>query len=1770
MKRQFARIAKTFILLVCILSFYGSVFGQDQTNVRFTQGSVGDGGSLSFGIPLGNFPGRGISLPVGLSYSSSVWRIQHHTVIRESNHLKQSVAQALYSEYSTAGWTSSLGVPQIEWPRSDEVYDPKGRPAECCTYNYRVARVTIHMPNGSTHEFRKSDYYHTGGIDVSGIFFAVDGSRMKYVSSDADTGYLYLPDGTNYYLDAGSCLITDARGNSVSYSASTHQWTDTVGRTLPNPLAAAPVPDEETYYTLPGLSGVNSGQQVYILRWKYLNEVLTPDENNDTPELRYIASHYLPDPGSMPSNAGGTNYPQPQSSQHQSLFASAVPTSDDPPEIPVETMVLGPGQSGGAFFNPVVLGEIQLPDGSIYKFSYNVYGEIDKILYPTGAYEKYAYDTMLSYQDGYRLPYVEANRKVASRVQSISGQGDDLLEWTYSQTQAGNGDRTTSIIAPDKTRTEIVKYDFPEPGDNAGKQYWPLGLADSRNGMIFEERFYSTSTNGLGGSLLRRELTKYEQTSNAYTYNAPGISPTYVVHVDARRNVRPVKKVSLLFEGTGPALAQASEFIYDNTNEFTTGVDQTVSKVYNYAAVNNSSPTDLAQAGAVDSSAFVGALVKYTEISYLNDSSYQLAYIFGLPASVTVKDGVTNAPLSRSEMIYDESTLTYDGAARGLPTSQTVWDSSKGSSSDPNNYLVTHAKFDQWGNRIEATDAKGNVTTTAYDPTHHTYPETMTSAVPDQNGGTYGSTSAFTSLAEFDYTTGLVLSTTDANSQTTTMEYNDLLLRPTKITASNGQQTITEYGMPDGSGIFQSGQRFVHVKTQTDTTHWSEAYSWFDGAGRTYQTKKIDALGDIFTDTEFDDMGRVKRSTNPYRTGETPRWTSPTYDDLSRTTKITLPDPTSTPTTVQVTYGLSTSGVLGTTKTITDQAGRKRKGIVDALGNMVRVVEDPDGDNLVTDYVFDKMGNLRKTAQGSQNRYFRYDSLGRVIYARQVEQDANANFSGANYADPITGNDQWSVRYQYDDNGNISSITDARNKTINAAYDHLNRLTVRDYSDTAMPDVHFYFDGKGLDSVPGFSKGQTTRVSSSVSETRYTSFDGSGNLLSSQQITDGNTYNFSYGYNLSNTLIREVYPSGRVVQNDLSSDGRLTRVSSSKNSTSGLFPYLENVTYNSQGLTKSLQLGNGYWESTAYNERQQVSQIALGTTNESSNLLKLEFAYTSMNAHDNNGSLREQKITVPTIGGANGFTATQTYIYDSLNRIKSTAETIGGSPTWKQTFNYDLYGNRTFDTTSGATTTLGSCQQVTCNPTVNTANNRFSSGQYYSYDANGNLTSNPDAWTFNYDSENHQTEVKDDEGLTKGLYYYDGDGRRVKKITDDETTIFVYDASGKLTAEYSTKLAETPQVNYLTMDHLGSARITTGAGGGIVSRKDFSAFGEKTITAQRTEGLGYAPDEVRQDYTGYQKDAESGLEFAQARYYNSQHGRFTSVDPLAASGTIKDPQTFNRYSYSLNNPYKFTDPLGLTPNSCGTQQSSCEGGTGSGSSNIDEAMAAHDKRVKDIQTQQKAQAAANKGDLSGMLGVLEASGNPGDFVVKGRVGDSDAVIKHNGKYWIENVYGKDYITDQNTINLLNTAINQMGNNIYEAIKEVRAINDLSKINTTSSIGGSGPSATHDSADQVLRALVLKNNKIYDDLITVLSNTLVSVPVTAKREEKVVPPDFHDSDILPMGSVSTTGAANLAIASAMFLRRTANELARQEFRNRYPNQFLPYQFFQADTDDFKDY
>jgi RHS repeat-associated protein len=318
--------------------------------------------------------------------------------------------------------------------------------------------------------------------------------------------------------------------------------------------------------------------------------------------------------------------------------------------------------------------------------------------------------------------------------------------------------------------------------------------------------------------------------------------------------------------------------------------------------------------------------------------------------------------------------------------------------------------------------------------------------------------------------------------------------------------------------------------------------------------------------------------------------------------------------------------------------------------------------------------------------------------------------------------------------------------------------------------------------------------------------------------------------------------------------------------------------------------------------------------------LQYQYGELSANSVDvdenkNTGNIAKQTVSF------NGLTnpLVQTYKYDSLYRLTEARETTNNNQTWKEAFNYDRYGNRLGHDKFVGTTQLTLDNKT--HPTIDANTNRFNPNQGYVYDKNGNLTDDAEGRTFIFNGDNKQRYVVQS-GKNIGEYFYDGEGKRVKKkvyeldgINVKEETVFVYSA-GKLVAEYSTKQPPlNPTTSYTVTDQLLSPRVITDSNGQVISRRDFMPFGEEIVNnigERAAASLKYnVADSVRQKFTGYLKDDETQLDFAEARMYENRHGRFTAVDPLLASGKSANPQTFNRYVYCLNNPLIFIDSDGL-------------------------------------------------------------------------------------------------------------------------------------------------------------------------------------------------------------------------------------------------------------------
>ena len=121
-------------------------------------------------------------------------------------------------------------------------------------------------------------------------------------------------------------------------------------------------------------------------------------------------------------------------------------------------------------------------------------------------------------------------------------------------------------------------------------------------------------------------------------------------------------------------------------------------------------------------------------------------------------------------------------------------------------------------------------------------------------------------------------------------------------------------------------------------------------------------------------------------------------------------------------------------------------------------------------------------------------------------------------------------------------------------------------------------------------------------------------------------------------------------------------------------------------------------------------------------------------------------------------------------------------------------------------------------------------------------------------------------------------------------------------------LAQTPTqvVEFYHTDALGSVRAVTKEVNGqwqVVARHDYMPFGEEVAPP--------SPPQEKRLFTGKERDNETALDYIGARYLRTSSGRFLIVDPLMNfESALVDPQRWNRYSYTLDNPLRYVDPDG--------------------------------------------------------------------------------------------------------------------------------------------------------------------------------------------------------------------------------------------------------------------
>lgn len=198
---------------------------------------------------------------------------------------------------------------------------------------------------------------------------------------------------------------------------------------------------------------------------------------------------------------------------------------------------------------------------------------------------------------------------------------------------------------------------------------------------------------------------------------------------------------------------------------------------------------------------------------------------------------------------------------------------------------------------------------------------------------------------------------------------------------------------------------------------------------------------------------------------------------------------------------------------------------------------------------------------------------------------------------------------------------------------------------------------------------------------------------------------------------------------------------------------------------------------------------------------------------------------------------------------------------------------------------------------------------YFNTDANGESV----GFSYGADRRAWYEQTNGSAGLEK-MYDVDGLFDDVNSAGTDDFRHYVY-ANGFPVAIVSRKSGGTNTIYYLLTDHQGSIAAITDSTGAVVVGESFAAYGARRNPsswsgAPSSTDLTTIAGITRHGYTFQGAlGQQTGLIYMVGRVQDAITGRFLSADPTIPQPM--SPQSYNRYSYTENNPLTYIDPTGF-------------------------------------------------------------------------------------------------------------------------------------------------------------------------------------------------------------------------------------------------------------------
>lgn len=722
------------------------------------------------------------------------------------------------------------------------------------------------------------------------------------------------------------------------------------------------------------------------------------------------------------------------------------------------------------------------------------------------------------------------------------------------------------------------------------------------------------------------------------------------------------------------------------------------------------------------------------------------------------------------------------------------------------------------------------------------------------------------------------VSTQDILGLTTTVAYDNIWGKPSAITGTDGLTQTYAYDAFGRQTATTVNSGTANAYTITTSYLWNtsgpgrwyiytqhpgapDVKTYYDIQGREVK-QEAEHYGGQWTTalTTYDVRGNAITKTTPYLPSETPITTTSTFDALNR---LISSDNGLTSTAYTYSYTGGNSKV-----TQTPASGAATSTTTDATG---KVIETTDGGGTMT-YKYDSRGAQTIISTSASPVYIHKNTYDAYGYKTQTWNQSSGT-----------------VSYGYNAFGQITSQATPKGTTT-FTYDIAGRLTDREG-----PEGHAIYQYYPTTDVY-YRRGKRSGITGPGPLIEQYNYNQYGLTSSVSRIMPGVLYNTLYEYDAFNNPTKITYPSGIAIRNTYDANGFLQNVTND----AGTVSYFQAQAVTGLGQYSKYKLGNGLTTNIGYTNGMPTTLTTPGIQK-----------YT-LNWDYSTGNLMS-RIDI-TANRSEFFT------YDNLNRLtKSTVikeDWLAGTSTFVMPptqITYDAGGKGNFEEKSdvGSYLTHGSNNQVL--GVTNSSALIASIAQNITYTPflkTEKVTEGDKELSFVYgpDRERRLSTYKVG-GVVQETRYYGEDG--YEKYTDNTGTVrqLHYIMGGDGVCAVIVRTGSTDVVFYVYKDHLGSWLTLTNASGSIVARQSFDAWGRRRNPATwNYAAIPAVPSWLNHGFTGHEHHDDFGLINMNARMYDPLLGRMCAPDNLLHPqyGT----QGFNRYSYVVNNPLKYTDPEG--------------------------------------------------------------------------------------------------------------------------------------------------------------------------------------------------------------------------------------------------------------------